>query len=123
MFHSRDTCIAKGKCAMSPFAGGSLHKYHEALSLVDLRGVFRVLACLLTGGTAYHLLGGHFDLPAPHTSAKMLFQWISLFLEVIGLLMLRYKIAAHKSVKGISGMTMVMYAAVYAGRIGLTWDG
>jgi hypothetical protein len=45
---------------------------------------------------------------------------VSIILEVGGLCMLRHKIQVRGSVNGISGMTMVMYAAVYAIRIYLS---
>lgn len=44
----------------------------------------------------------------------------SIILEVGGLCMLRHKIQVRGSVSGISGMTMIMYAVVYAVRIYLT---
>merc|ERR1719335_21314 len=53
----------------------------------------------------------------------------SISLEILGLLIVRYKIHHRNSVEGISGQTMLMYAAVYAVRIWLnmpclaTWDG
>lgn len=41
----------------------------------------------------------------------------SIILEVVGLLTLRHKIQVRGSAKGISGMTMIMYAVVYAMRL------
>lgn len=40
-------------------------------------------------------------------------RFVFLHLEIIGLLMLRHKIQSRKSVSGISGMTIIMYACVF----------
>jgi len=69
--------------------------------------VFTTVGCMVIGTIMWfdgleHLLNG-----------------ASLILEIAGLVMVRYKISARKSVNGISGMTMIMYAVVYAVRIWL----
>jgi len=106
-----------------------LQKYHNALNVFSIRSVAMDggLAVLLLGfvffmlaaGAAYLAVGGEF------TACKMS-KFVSVNLEVLGLLMLRHKIQLRGNVSGISGMTMVMYAFVYGIRIFLSmpssWD-
>merc|ERR1719420_1602086 len=76
----------------------------------------------LAGGAIYHMMGGNLHISHSHHGAALLLMWVSLFLEVIGLLVLRHKIAVQKSARGVSGWCLVMYAVVYAVRMGLAWD-
>jgi len=74
-------------------------------------------ACIYTLlGLAYILLGGQ---PSSITGSEKLLNLMSISMEVFGLLTLRHKIQTRNSVQGISGMTMLMYAACYALRIWL----
>merc|ERR1719191_2214218 len=74
-------------------------------------------------GAAYLFMGGH----PGHTSVEKVMNFLSISIEVLGLLVLRHKIHVRSSVKGISGMTMIMYAVVYTIRIWLAmpdnWSG
>jgi hypothetical protein len=47
-------------------------------------------------------------------------RFCSSYLEILGLLTLRHKIQVRNSASGVSGMTCIMYAAVYSVRIGLS---
>jgi len=91
-----------------------LKKYSEALGLsqqlvekaVGSSGlVFALTCCMLIGASLCY--GG----------VQNVLNAGSIILEVAGLCMLRHKIHGRGSVSGISGMTMVMYAVVYAVRI------
>merc|ERR1719420_1284624 len=77
------------------------------------------LSFMLAAAAAYTSVGGTWN------SCKTS-KFISVGLEVLGLLMLRHKIMLRKNVNGISGQTMIMYAFVYFVRILLsmprTWD-
>jgi len=103
-------------------APGALSKYYEALGAVSLRSVtdkdvaalaqssFSLYMCfLMVVSVVYYSLGGSLLKLADVRSA-------SVFAEAFGLLMLRKKIARQGNVSGISGMTMGMYALVYASR-------
>lgn len=101
-----------------------LSKYKEALSVFEngincqqLKAFFQdsfvLYSCYLMLGTwLYHHLGGSFSL----ASREELMGYASAVAEAFGLLVLRRKIQSSESVKGVSGMTMVMYAVVYAVR-------
>jgi len=67
-------------------------------------------------GFLYIHLGGQ---PSSSSSSEKLLNLMSISMEVFGLLILRHKIQHRNSVAGISGMTMLMYAAVYTVRIWL----
>merc|ERR1719313_1927094 len=67
-------------------------------------------------GLAYILLGGQ---PSSSTGSEKVLNLMSISMEVFGLLILRHKIQHRNSVAGISGMTMLMYAACYTVRIWL----
>jgi len=69
-----------------------------------------VVVCFLV---LHFVLGVTFD-------PNMIERFGALQLEILGLSMLRRKIRLQNSVKGISGMTFLMYAATYAVRIGLS---
>jgi len=101
---------------------GVFSKYSGALSAFSLNGVtkkrfakmsknpFVVYACfLLVVSIVHYSLGGNFI----HAEAQTQLTMISAIAENIGLLALRRKIQQKKSVAGISGMTMSMYAVVY----------
>eukprot|EP00746_Dinoflagellata_sp_MGD_P001561 gnl/MRDRNA2_/MRDRNA2_102959_c0_seq1.p1 gnl/MRDRNA2_/MRDRNA2_102959_c0~~gnl/MRDRNA2_/MRDRNA2_102959_c0_seq1.p1 ORF type:complete len:318 (-),score=46.82 gnl/MRDRNA2_/MRDRNA2_102959_c0_seq1:125-1078(-) len=96
--------------------GEPLDKYHNALGLVNFQTVpvhFFLFACfVLASGFAFTYVGGEFNV-------NLTERFAALQLEILGLLMLRHKIASRKSVSGISGMTIVMYTVVYTFRIGL----
>jgi len=97
---------------------GPLQKYHEALGVLPVlfRNSSFVFACVyVLLGLFYVLQGGH----PGHTPVEKLLNLGSISIEVLGLLILRHKIQHRSSVNGISGMTMLMYAAVYTVRIGL----
>jgi len=93
-----------------------------ALSLRDLnskdvaalmRSPFQIYLCFLMAGTViYYLLGGNLM----QADAADLLGYVSTILETLGLLVLQYKIKSQGSVKGISGMTMAMYALVFLSR-------
>lgn len=111
---------SKGK-AVNPNA---LSKYQEALSLVQngitsqqikvfFQDSFVLYSCFLILGTwLYHHHGGILL----QASSEDLMGYASAVAEAFGLLVLRRKIHGSESVKGVSGMTMVMYAVVYAVR-------
>jgi len=106
-----------------------LQKYQDALGIFNAN-LFKsssfAFACgyiLLAFG--YVLFGGAAGRPM----IEKLMNVTSISLEILGLLIVRYKIHHRNSVEGISGQTMLMYAVVYAVRIWLnmpclaTWDG
>lgn len=95
-----------------------LKKYHSALNFVKDGCIqcpqFLVFACFVfLSGSFYISVGRPVNLDQAGRFA-------SSNLEILGLLMLRHKIAVRGSVAGISGMTMLMYAFVYAQRIVLS---
>jgi len=78
-----------------------------------MRSPFQVYLCfLMVGSVIYYLLGGDLML----ADAADLLGYLSTVCETLGLLVLQYKIKSQGSVKGISGMTMAMYALVFASR-------
>jgi len=96
-----------------------LQKYHNALGIFNIHGMIDAgvanlfvgfLSFMLAAAAAYTAIGGTWD------SCKTS-KFISVGLEVLGLLMLRHKIIVRNNVNGISGQTMVMYAFVYFVRI------
>lgn len=97
-------------------------KYHDALMLFGNSSLGFVSVYLVLGAV-YLLFGGH----PGHTAVEKVTNFFSISVEVLGLLMLRHKIQVNNSVKGISGMTMIMYAVVYTIRIWLAmpehWSG
>lgn len=106
-----------------------LQKYQNAFSIFNFgasvidAGVAKLfigfMSFMLAAAAAYTSIGGTWN------SCKMS-KFISVGLEVLGLLMLRHKIILRSNVNGISGQTMVMYALVYLVRILLSmprsWD-
>lgn len=97
-------------------------KYHDAFSLMGnspcgFASVYLVL------GAVYLLFGGH----PGHTTVEKVTNFFSISVETLGLFMLRHRIQVNKNVKGISGMTVTMYALVYTIRIWLgipeNWSG
>jgi len=106
-----------------------LQKYQKAFSLFNFHGgaidpevaklLVGFLSFMLAAAAAFTSVGGTW------TSCKTS-KFISVGLEVLGLLMLRHKIMLRKNVNGISGQTMIMYAFVYFVRILLSmpysWD-
>jgi len=72
------------------------------------------MACIVLGMGYFYVfvLGGKLD-------SEQAIKFASVNLEVLGLLILQYKIATRKSVNGVSGMSLLMYATVYLGRVGL----
>jgi len=85
--------------------GLSQHLVEKVVTSVSQNFVFAVTCFMMFCATIYfgdmeHLLNA-----------------ASIILEILGLLLLRRKIQVRASVKGISGMTMVMYAIVYAVRL------
>merc|ERR1719316_2566553 len=100
-------------------SSGYYEKYHSApvfvLLLFKLQRMvgnssfsFAVVYTLL--GLIYISMGGH---PLASTGSEKLLNLMSISMEVFGLLIVRHKIQQRKSVEGISGMTMLMYAACY----------
>jgi hypothetical protein len=70
------------------------------------------LGFLMAGSVIYYLLGGNLM----QADAPDLLGYLSTICETLGLLVLQYKIKSQGSVKGISGMTMAMYALVFVSR-------
>jgi len=91
-----------------------LKKYQDALVILGNSSLGFASIYLLVGAV-YLLYGGH----PGHTTVEKLMNFFSISVEVLGLLVLRHKIKVNNSVKGISGMTMIMYAVVYTIRIWL----
>jgi len=101
-------------------------KYHKALSIFNLHGgmidervaklLVGFLSFMLAAAAAYTTVGGTWN------SCKAS-KFVSVGLEVLGLLMLRHKIMLRNNVNGISGQSMVMYAVVYFVRIFLSMPG
>jgi len=126
MFTSDFSCDDNKYAKSKGTAGGpdALSKYQEALSLVQagitceqakaiFQDSFVLYTCYVMLGTClYHHFGGSFL----HASKEDLLAYASAVAEAFGLLMLRRKTQRQQSVKGVSGMTMVMYAVVYAVR-------
>merc|ERR1719487_2386617 len=78
-----------------------------------MRSPFQLYLCFFMAGTViYYLLGGNLM----QADAADLLGYVSTILETLGLLVLQYKIKSQGSVKGISGMTMAMYALVFLSR-------
>jgi hypothetical protein len=96
----------------------SLKKYQSAIDFVKDAFVqcpqFVVFACFVFVSGAAYICAGR---PVNCDQAG---RFASSNLEIFGLLMLRHKIRMRGSVAGISGMTMLMYAFVYAQRITLS---
>jgi len=112
---------------------GYYEKYHSApvfmLLIFKLQRVFGKSVPALFGnssfcfacvyvllGLVYILLGGQ---PSSNTGSEKLLNFMSISMEVFGLLILRHKIQQRKSVQGVSGMTMLMYTACYTVRLWL----
>jgi hypothetical protein len=97
-------------------------KYYDLLSLIGSSSL-GILSVYLLLGAAYLSMGGH----PGHTSVEKVMNFLSISIEVLGLLVLRHKIQVRSSVKGISGMTIITYAVVYTIRIWLAvpdnWSG
>jgi len=97
-------------------------KYYDLLSLFGSSSL-GFLSVYIMMGAAYLLMGGH----PGHSSVEKAMNFLSISIEVLGLLVLHHKIQVRSSVKGISGMTMIMYAVVYTIRIWLAmpdnWNG
>lgn len=92
----------------------SLQKYTSALKLLETIPlpfigfiIFVIVGCSFYFAEGLVLNGDKFA------------RFCSSYLEILGLLILRHKIQIRNSVSGISGMTILMYAAVYAVRIWL----
>lgn len=112
------------KCKGKAASGNALPKYEEALSVFQkcassvqtgtlFQDSFVAYSCfLMIGIWLYHHLGGSLL----HASSEDLMGYASAIAEAFGLLVLRRKIQTQESVKGISGMTMIMYALVYGVR-------
>lgn len=106
-----------------------LQKYQKAFALFNFPAevidmavaklLMGFLSFMLAAAAAYTSVGGNWN------SCKTS-KFISVGLEVLGLLMLRHKILLRNNVNGISGQTMIMYAFVYFVRILLSmpysWD-
>lgn len=93
---------------------GLFQKYHETTR----EGNHEIIWCsYVLLGLAYIHLGGH----PGHSESEKLLNFSSISMEVFGLLVLRHKIQSRQSVRGVSGMTLLMYAACYAVRIWLTF--
>lgn len=108
-------------------APGPLHKYKEALTIFHLE-LFKNSSFTLVFGymllaMSYILYGGH-DVGMTEKVLNI----VSISVEILGLFILRHKIQTRSSVNGISGQTMLMYAALYTLRIWLnmprlsTWN-
>jgi hypothetical protein len=78
-----------------------------------VRSPFQAYLCfLMAGSVLYYLLGG--DLR--RADAPDILSFMSTICETLGLLVLQYKIQTQGSVKGISGMSIAMYAIVFVCR-------
>merc|ERR1719420_2083248 len=113
--HADDDKYAKIASA-SKSMPGPLQKYSEALGLSQ-----HLIEKAVTAASQNFVLAFTFFMIVGATlyfgDIQHLLNAASIILEVLGLLMLRHKIQVRGSVSGISGMTMVMYAVVYAVRI------
>jgi len=100
-------------------------KYNEALAFFNVEVVPRALRnssfvlawVYLSLGAVYLLMGGG---DPSYTNVEKFSNFASISIEGLGLLTLRHKIQGRNSVKGISGMTMIMYAVVYSIRVWLS---
>lgn len=93
----------------------SLQKYSSAMELFKIVPlpflcyiVFVIFGCSFYFAEGLQLNGDKFA------------RFCSSYLEILGLITLRHKIQVRNSASGVSGMTVVMYAAVYAVRIWLS---
>jgi len=104
------------KFSSSKSTPGALQKYNEAFGLsqhlVD-KAATAVSWNFVVALTCFMLVGAGMYF----AEMQEMLNAASLFLEALGLVVLRHKIQVRGSVKGISGMTMIMYAIVYAVRI------
>jgi len=99
------SCDALAKLSLRDLEG------KDAAALV--RSPLQVYICFLMGGSVlYYLLGGNLM----RADAADLLGYMSTICETLGLLVLQYKIKSQASVKGISGMTVAMYALVFFSR-------
>jgi len=88
----------------------NVEKQLEKLSQSSFSGyMYFLIGCLVV----FHAIGGSLML----TTSRDMLGYISGIAENVGLLSLRYKITRQKSVKGISGGTITMYALVYLIRL------
>jgi hypothetical protein len=96
---------------------GSFTKYQEVFEVlrpVLIKNSNFLFGCMyVLFAVAYVHLGGHPGRPLSENVLNL----VSISIEIFGLLVLRHKIQSRKSVSGISGMTMLMYAACYTVRI------
>jgi len=123
MMHSSDFDDDKYAKSMQNIGGlNAFSKYQEVLSLFQkgingqqakalLQDSFVLYSCFLLLGT---LLYHHFGGSLLQASSEDLMGYASAIAEAFGLLVLRRKIKRQESAKGVSGMTMIMYAVVYA---------
>merc|ERR1719335_670673 len=112
-------------CNSAKTQSGPFQKYQEALGIFNLKSVpakisgnssFRFACVYSLLGLMYIHLGGQ---PSSSTGSEKVLNLMSISMEVFGLLILRHKIQHRNNVSGISGMTMLMYAACYTVRIWL----
>jgi len=97
----------------------SLKKYHNAVGLINFDKLpleYFLFACfaVASGMCISFVFGRVFDVDAIE-------RFGALQLEILGLITLRMKIKEKNSVSGISGMTILMYAATYFCRMGLSY--
>jgi len=99
----------------------SLKKYYGAIGLfnfllekIPLQFCSFFMCFVLATAVVFSTLGVVFD-------TNFTQRFAALQLEILGLTLLRRRIRLQNSVKGISGMTFVMYAATYFVRIGLSY--
>lgn len=106
-----------GSLAEAALGGLSRRNFGKADVAALFRNAFIAYTCfLMAGSMVYHALGGHFRSMDVFSGLG----YLSTIAEAFGLLMLRRKIQRQESVSGISGVTIKMYAIVYALRAFMT---
>jgi len=111
----KDLCVA----GCSPLFGSSVvGRFFGRVSLRDwskfLSSANQLYVVYLIAGFSYYTSwGAHLTSASP----DYLLGYVSCIVESLGLLVLRHKIARRQEVKGVSGMTMLLYSVVYTLRI------
>jgi len=109
--HKSDSAVLSRSC--EAIAGLSLKNINSKDVVALMRSPFQVYCCfLMASSVLYYLLGGNLM----RADAADLLGYLSTICETLGLLVLQYKIKNHACVKGISGMTIAMYAIVFVCR-------
>jgi len=108
-----DDKYAKAKGLQSTSVVPSLRDINSKDVAALMRSPFQMyLIFLMAISVVYHLVGGNLM----QADAADLLGYLSTIFETLGLLVLKCKIKSQGSVKGISGMTMAMYALVFVSR-------